>query len=173
VQDVAAAVAWVYENIRDYGGSNKKINLLGHSAGAHMATLLVVNNHFLDKYKIKASKIQGVIVVSGVFEIKTQEGGATPKYLGMVFGDDPKVWREASCQSYLYDKKKLPSFLVSWSSEENPLIISESTNFITSFRSQHSKLRTYVFPGRDHDVFQNELANTDSKFFELVINMVN
>ena len=36
-QDVAAAVAWVHDHIRDYGGDPSRIALLGHSAGAQLA----------------------------------------------------------------------------------------------------------------------------------------
>ena len=145
---------------------------MGHSAGGHMATLLVVNDHFLSQHSIETSKIKGVIIVSGVFEIISKEGGATPKYLGMVFGDDSRVWKEASCQSHLEESKKLPPFLIAWSSEENPLIVEESTNFVSTLQGKDYKLKTYVFPGKDHDSFQNELMNTSSEFYQLFQEMM-
>ena len=171
-QDVAAAIAWVDRNIGGYSGSRKKINLMGHSAGGHIVTRLVVNNDFLDRHHIRTSDIKSVIVASGVFEIQTQEGGATPRYLGMVFGNDPRVWELASCQYHLENTRKLPSFLLSWCAEENSLIINESTSFSDALRRRNHDVQTYVFPGGDHNSFQDDLANVDSEFYKRFHEMI-
>ena len=42
VHDGAQAIAWVTENIGKYGGLNKNIHLMGHSAGAHIAPTTIV-----------------------------------------------------------------------------------------------------------------------------------
>jgi acetyl esterase/lipase len=171
-EDAAAAVAWVFQNIHDYGGSKEKIYLMGHSAGGQLATLLVSNKDFLRKYNIDQSNIKGVITVGSVFEVKTQEGGATPKYLETVYGADPTIWAEASCKSHLNNDEKLPPFLVAWSSEDHPLIIKESSNFIEILRRQRRDFKTYVFEGGGHNAFQNELTDSESDFSKLVHQLV-
>ncbi|KAG4108001.1 alpha/beta-hydrolase [Neocallimastix lanati (nom. inval.)] len=42
VEDIYDALQWTVENIGKYGGNAKKISLMGHSAGAHLATLTTV-----------------------------------------------------------------------------------------------------------------------------------
>ena len=37
VQDAAAATAWVYNNIAEFGGDPQNIYVSGHSAGAYLA----------------------------------------------------------------------------------------------------------------------------------------
>ena len=42
VEDIAAAVAWVKRNVSKYGGDPDNIFVIGHSAGAYLAALLVL-----------------------------------------------------------------------------------------------------------------------------------
>lgn len=55
VEDGAAAVNWVHENIAGYGGDTEQIVIAGHSAGAHIGALMVADQRYLDKdVKVKA-----------------------------------------------------------------------------------------------------------------------
>lgn len=47
VQDIAKAVAWVHDHIEEYGGSRARINIMGHSAGGHLAALMSTNEKWL------------------------------------------------------------------------------------------------------------------------------
>ena len=40
VDDAAAAVAWVFDHIADYGGSPSKIYIAGHSAGGYLVNMV-------------------------------------------------------------------------------------------------------------------------------------
>jgi acetyl esterase/lipase len=47
VEDGAAAVKWVQANIGKYGGDPKRVNIAGHSAGAHIALMLALDPQWL------------------------------------------------------------------------------------------------------------------------------
>ena len=47
VEDGADAVSWVHENIEDYRGKPDMLFLSGHSSGAHIASLLIVDERYL------------------------------------------------------------------------------------------------------------------------------
>jgi dienelactone hydrolase len=170
-EDAAAAINWTFNFINNYNGDNKNIYLMGHSAGGHIASLVVCDEKFLTKYNLNLGNIAGAITISGVFEIKPQEGGATEKYLGMVFGNDETIWKKASCKTYINEaaKDKLPGFLISWSNEEEGLIINESKNIIEEFKGAGIKFQSYIFEGKNHYNFINELKNKESGFFEKVM----
>lgn len=57
VDDVRVAVTWVRSNISRYGGQPHRIFLMGHSAGAHLASLVALTSPDLP--------VRGVIAVSG------------------------------------------------------------------------------------------------------------
>ncbi|ORX65054.1 alpha/beta-hydrolase [Anaeromyces robustus] len=44
VHDIYTALRWVNENVDKYGGDAEQITLIGHSAGAHLATLTTVKS---------------------------------------------------------------------------------------------------------------------------------
>ena len=47
IQDAAAAVAWTRAHVARYGGDPRRIFLMGHSAGAHIAAMLTLDKQWL------------------------------------------------------------------------------------------------------------------------------
>ena len=47
VQDAAQALAWARRNATAHGGAADRVVLMGHSAGAHIATLLALDGDYL------------------------------------------------------------------------------------------------------------------------------
>jgi acetyl esterase/lipase len=69
VTDVARAVAWTRAHIAEHGGCPEQIFLAGHSAGAHLVSLLTTDEHYLRAQGMCTQDIKGVIAVSGVYRI--------------------------------------------------------------------------------------------------------
>ena len=65
IEDAAAAVAWVFRHIGDYGGSEKKIVVSGHSAGGYLTSMVGLDKHYLAEYGIDADRIAALIPFSG------------------------------------------------------------------------------------------------------------
>ncbi len=65
VEDAAAAVAWTFEHIADFGGSRKKIFVSGHSAGGYLTSMIGLDKHYLAAHNIDADEIAGLIPYSG------------------------------------------------------------------------------------------------------------
>lgn len=78
IDDAAAAVAWVFENIKTYGGDRSKIFVAGHSAGGYLTTMIGLDKKYLNHFGIDANKIAGLIPFSGQcithFEIRREKG---------------------------------------------------------------------------------------------------
>ena len=67
VHDGAQAIVWITENIGKYGGLNQNIHLVGHSAGAHIAALLVLDNEYLGKFKLAEDTLGRWVGLSGPY----------------------------------------------------------------------------------------------------------
>lgn len=65
IEDAAAAVAWVFKNIKNYNGNPAKIYLSGHSAGGYLVSMIGMNKSYLRNHKIDADSIAGLIPFSG------------------------------------------------------------------------------------------------------------
>lgn len=61
IQDVDAAINWVEDNIKNYGGDGSKMVLLGHSAGATLVLLAVTDEDKLEEAGVNRDSIDAVI----------------------------------------------------------------------------------------------------------------
>ena len=68
VRQVRSAVAWVYRNIRNYGGDPERIVLAGQSAGAHLVAMTLLTD-WRDVYGLPDNLIRGAIVNSGLYDL--------------------------------------------------------------------------------------------------------
>lgn len=64
IEDAAAAVAWVFENIALYGGDSSLIFVSGHSAGGYLTAMIGLDKSWLGKYGKHADDIAGLIPLS-------------------------------------------------------------------------------------------------------------
>ncbi len=65
IEDAAAAVAWAFENIEEFGGSADRIFVSGHSAGGYLASMVGLDKRWIGKHGIDADDIAGLIPFSG------------------------------------------------------------------------------------------------------------
>lgn len=61
--DIAKALKWLTVNARRFGGLSTGFVLLGHSSGAHLATLLASDAGALKRYRLSAADVRGVIAL--------------------------------------------------------------------------------------------------------------
>lgn len=95
----AQAVNWIYGSIEDYGGSQDRIFVSGHSAGGHLASLIAVNNKYFDQLGA-SNPIQGAVLIDAAgldmkwfLEQMNYEAGTS---YNIPFTDSPEVWEETS-----------------------------------------------------------------------------
>jgi acetyl esterase/lipase len=69
IEDVAAAFAWVVRNVAQDGGDVSRIYLSGHSAGAHLAALLALDEKYLAEFGLSRKSIRGVVAMSGIYDV--------------------------------------------------------------------------------------------------------
>ena len=65
VEDGARAVRWTRDNIHVYGGDTTQIFVVGHSAGAHTATLLALDERYLRNAGVSAGTVRGFVSLAG------------------------------------------------------------------------------------------------------------
>ena len=65
IEDAAAAVAWTFKNIENFGGDRDKIVVSGHSAGGYLTSMVGLDKSYLAKYNIDANDIAMLIPFSG------------------------------------------------------------------------------------------------------------
>lgn len=78
IDDAAAAVAWVFDHIAEYGGDPASIYIAGHSAGGYLVDMVGLDKTQLARYGKDADRIAGIIPFSGQvithFETRNRQG---------------------------------------------------------------------------------------------------
>ena len=96
--DVARAVAYVQGHAADWGGDGRRVILMGHSAGAHLVSL--VNADATLRAAAGVKPILGVIALdSGATDVPAQMQKSMPRVKGRyeeAFGTSAAGWAQAS-----------------------------------------------------------------------------
>ncbi len=120
VDDVAEAVGWVHAEIARYGGDPDRIALLGHSAGAHLVSLVGTDPSHLDGAGVPRSALRAVVALdSAAYDVRgriERSRGAMRRMYTTAFGTpreerrDPR-WQAASPLTYA-DPSDAPELVV-------------------------------------------------------------
>jgi acetyl esterase/lipase len=105
IDDGADAVAWALQHASEFGADSDKVFLMGHSAGAHIAAMLITDQHFLASNGIDADTLAGFVGLSGPYNFLPLESG----YLLEVF---PEHNRNASQPINYVTDKTPPALLI-------------------------------------------------------------
>ncbi|GJE38803.1 alpha/beta hydrolase [Methylobacterium persicinum] len=82
LNDGAAAIAWVRDNIASYGGDPRRIVLAGHSAGAYNAVMLGLDPRYLENVGVDPKVIRAVAGLSGPYDFLPLDTDTTVKVFG-------------------------------------------------------------------------------------------
>lgn len=93
--DVAHALAYVQRTAPSWGGDPERIVLMGHSAGAHLVSLLSADP---DKaYRLGAKRWLGSVALdSAAYDMTAIMQAEHYRFYDQAFGDDPAYWKAAS-----------------------------------------------------------------------------
>ena len=85
LEDSARAVRWAKDNAARFGGNPDKLFIMGHSAGAYIAAMLVLDGRWLQKVGLTPNRdIAGLIGISGPYDFLPLHDGL----LATIFGGD-------------------------------------------------------------------------------------
>lgn len=160
VQDVAAAIAWVRQNIANYGGDPRRIFLLGHSAGAHLAALVATDEEYLAAHGLGLDTISGVVCLDGAgYNIPGQAAQGLLPFLRFrqAFGDDPAGWWEASPLAHVAPGKGIPPFLLVYAGDR-VASRERSLEFAEALGQAGVRVDLYHTADKDHNGVNRDLG---------------
>lgn len=151
INDVAKAFKWTHENIHKYKGDKNNIFVAGHSAGAHLVSLLSTNPIYLNRTGLQGNPnnyIQGCISISGVYTDKRMQRDFLSKFvLRRIFGNY-KSYVDAF-PIYHVDTDKTPPFLLV-NANQDGLLKRHTLDFYQTLKQNHVYVKYHLAKTKHH-----------------------
>ncbi|HEX5057560.1 MAG TPA: alpha/beta hydrolase [Gammaproteobacteria bacterium] len=141
VEDGAAALAWTQQNIAAYGGDPDSIFLMGHSAGAHIAAMLTLDEHFLKD--AGARPPQGAIGLAGPYDFLPLKNPDFKEIFG------PPEQYERSQPINFVDGTEPPMLLLHGDTDYI-VYVRNSINLEKKIRERGGCVKLVTYPGAGH-----------------------
>jgi acetyl esterase/lipase len=184
VEDVARAFAWTYKHARKHGGRADRLFVAGHSAGAHLVSLLATDDTYLKAVGRSRQDIRGVVALSGVYRLdgfrvrrvfgdpwRALEIGLDVNTLAPVFGPDPKGLKEAAPLTHV--QPGLPPFLLVYAGFDLWTLPANAKEFAAALKANRCQAQVKEIPWRTHEtVLYNPFYGTDPVTLRAVLHFV-
>ncbi len=143
VQDGAKALAWVYDNIKDYNGAPGRINVAGHSAGAHIGALLATDAHYLAaEGKKRSAVIRSFAGMAGPYSFIPDEPD-----LEDMFGP-PKNYPLMQATTFVDGKQ--PPMLLLYGASDTTVKIGNLEKMQQAIKTKGGYVKSIIYPDTDH-----------------------
>lgn len=153
VEDVAAAFAWTVRHIAARGGDTNRIVVAGHSAGAHLVSLLALDEKYLAAHQLSPKGIRGVMGFSGAYNLEA------PDVMDSVFGKNLEARRAASPLFHVHSG--VPPFLLTYCEWNYFSLPAQAKEFHNALQKAGVSSELVFIPRQDHISEMLNVANKD------------
>ncbi len=165
VEQVINAVVWTYRNATSYGGDPDKIYISGHSAGAHLAGVLITTDWA--KHGLPPNVIKGAFLCSGIYDLYPVSLSSRNQYV--TFTD--QMVKDLSPMNHT-DRINAP-IVLAYGTNESPEFKRQSQEFAEVLKKKGKQVELHVLNGYNHFELMIALGNPYDIPGEIMINQLN
>ncbi len=159
-------LAWVYKNIKHWGGDPRQIHIIGHSAGGHLAAMLMACHWGDYDGELPEDLVKSALSISGLFDL-------LPLIKTPFLSDSLRLTPEdaLSCSPALMPAPKLGKFLSVAGAQESQEFIRQN-RLIQESWGEHRVPICEDLPGLNHFSVMGALVTPHHRLYELAQSML-
>jgi arylformamidase len=165
VRQCRAALAWVFRNAEGFGGDPARISVSGHSAGGHLAGMMLATE-WLHDYGLPQDLVKACCAVSGLFDLE-------PFPFTWLQPSLQLTWGEIRRQSPL---RHLPAqsgpIIVAVGSEESAEFHRQAAAYEEALKGAGIEPEHLELKGRNHFTLLEDLTGTGGPLFEAILSKI-
>jgi acetyl esterase/lipase len=171
-EDCAAAVKWVHNHASQYNGDPQKVITFGHSAGAHLAALISLDQDYFLNYSnpIKACMLIDAFGLNIDTFIQSPLAQQYRFYIEKVFTNDPSQWKKASPASFV-GGNKIP-FFIATGNNSYPFLLLDNQLFINKLKATHADVTYEKIAGKNHAEMITQLKELNNPLYAKMMNFI-
>ncbi len=162
VEQVQRAIGWLHGNARRFGGDPARIHLSGHSAGAHMASVLLTTN-WSDR-GLPADVIKSGMLMSGMYDLAPVMLSVRSTYVKI----SPQEQALLSAVQHV-DQIRAPVTVV-YGDKETPEFKRQAEHFFNSLRRSSKTAELICVDGFNHFEVMDVFADPNSSLAAVALN---
>ena len=150
--DAAEAVAWTRRNIAQYGGDPKRLFVMGHSAGAHIAAMLTLDRQWLGRVGLDPDRdIAGMIGLAGPYDFLPLRDPV----LQTIFAPAGDL---RLSQPITFARGDAPPMFLASGMDDTVVLPSNTTKLADRIRGQGGRVEAHLYPSLGHAVLIGAFA---------------
>ena len=159
LQDVAAAIGWVWKNAQQFGIDPDRLVIGGHSAGGHLAALACLQPRALQDAGVPSAVVKACMPMSASFNLHYPDAlaGSGEERVYKYLLADPKDDHAASPINYL--SERMPPFYIVHGENDFARISGTSRDMAATMKRGNQPVTIEEWAGLDH--FDTYLALRD------------
>ncbi len=146
------AMNWVYKNINRFNGDPEQIYVAGHSAGGHLATMIMTTDEIVNPKKF----IKGVCVFSGIFNLIPIQLSNINEGLQM---DKEMAISNSPC---FKDPHQFCPVIIAVGADETNEFIEQSRELYFKWKDKTTPVKFLEIPGLNHFSILDSFCNVNS-----------
>ena len=144
VKSARNAISWLYTNISQYNGNPNQIYVCGHSAGGHLAAMVMATNWRLVHSALPHNLVKGVCAISGLFNLLPVQLSYLNKVLNM---DEGAAFTNSPV--YLEPSNACP-LIIAVGGAETAEFNAQSKDLYEAWQNKGCDLQLLQLPGLNH-----------------------
>ncbi len=153
------AIQWLHDNVMYFNGDPSQMYVIGHSAGGHLASMLLVNGN--------ANFLKCVVSLSGLFKLEP----VMLSYLNDVLRMDMET---AVRNSPVYLEPANPcAILLVTGTDETDEFKDQSVEMYNSWKNKHNCIELLKISGKNHYSILDAVAENDSYLQSVFFRLMN